>query len=49
MIDFAKVLNPEQCAAATAPDGQMLFLAAAGTGKTSTLIHRVANLVELGV
>ena len=49
MTDFAKVLNPEQCAAATAPDGPMLVLAAAGTGKTRTLVHRVAYLVEKGV
>ena len=49
MIDFEKVLNPEQCAAATAPDGPMLVLAAAGTGKTRTLVHRVAYLVENGV
>ena len=49
MIDFAKVLNPEQCAAATASDGPMLVLAAAGTGKTRTLVHRVAYLVENGV
>ena len=49
MIDFAKVLNPEQCRAATAPDGPMLVLAAAGTGKTRTLVHRVAYLVENGV
>lgn len=49
MIDFKKALNPEQCAAATAPDGPMLVLAAAGTGKTRTLVHRVAYLVEEGV
>ena len=49
MIDFARVLNREQCAAATAPDGPMLVLAAAGTGKTRTLVHRVAYLVEKGV
>ncbi len=49
MTDFAKVLNPEQCAAATASDGPMLVLAAAGTGKTRTLVHRVAYLVENGV
>lgn len=49
MTDFAKVLNPEQCAAATASDGPMLVLAAAGTGKTRTLVHRVAYLVERGV
>lgn len=49
MIDFAKELNPEQFTAATAPDGPMLVLAAAGTGKTRTLVHRVAYLVEQGV
>ena len=49
MIDFAQVLNPEQCAAATAPGGPLLVLAAAGTGKTRTLVHRVAYLVESGV
>ncbi len=49
MIDFSSQLNPEQCAAATAPDGPMLVLAAAGTGKTRTLVHRVAYLVERGV
>ena len=49
MTDFEKVLNPEQYAAATASDGPMLVLAAAGTGKTRTLVHRVAFLVENGV
>ncbi len=49
MTDFSKVLNPEQCAAATAADGPILVLAAAGTGKTRTLVHRVAYLVEKGV
>ena len=49
MTDFSKLLNPEQCAAATAGDGPLLVLAAAGTGKTRTLVHRVAYLVEQGV
>ncbi len=49
MIDFAKALNREQYAAATAGDGPILVLAAAGTGKTRTLVHRVAYLVEQGV
>ena len=47
--DFSKLLNPEQCAAATAADGPLLVLAAAGTGKTRTLVHRVAYLIEQGV
>ena len=49
MTDFSRLLNPEQCAAATAGDGPLLVLAAAGTGKTRTLVHRVAFLVEQGV
>ena len=49
MTDFRKLLNPEQFDAATAGDGPLLVLAAAGTGKTRTLVHRVAYLVESGV
>ena len=49
LTDFSKLLNPEQCAAATAGDGPLLVLAAAGTGKTRTLVHRVAYLIEQGV
>jgi DNA helicase-2/ATP-dependent DNA helicase PcrA len=48
-IDFQGSLNPEQYAAVTAPDGPLLVLAAAGTGKTRTLVYRVAWLVERGV
>ena len=49
MIDFEKALNAEQLAAATAPDGPLLVLAAAGTGKTRTLVYRVAYLVHGGI
>ncbi len=49
MPDYAAELNPEQCSAATGPDGPALILAAAGTGKTRTLVYRVAHLVESGV
>ncbi|MEI8243219.1 MAG: ATP-dependent helicase [bacterium] len=49
MIPFDKLLNPEQLAAATAGDGPLLVLAAAGTGKTRTLVYRVAYLAEQGV
>lgn len=49
MTDWASLLNPEQCAAVTAPDGPLLVLAAAGTGKTRTLTYRVAYLMEQGV
>lgn len=47
--DYSSILNPEQLAAATAGDGPLLVLAAAGTGKTQTLVYRVAYLVEKGV
>lgn len=48
MTDWAQLLNPEQLAAVSAPMGPVLVLAAAGTGKTRTLTHRVAWLVEQG-
>ncbi len=48
-IDYNSALNAEQCAAVQAGDGPVLIIAAAGTGKTRTLIYRVAYLVEQGV
>jgi DNA helicase-2/ATP-dependent DNA helicase PcrA len=42
-------LNPAQLAAATHGDGPLLIIAGAGTGKTRTLVHRVAHLIERGV
>jgi DNA helicase II / ATP-dependent DNA helicase PcrA len=48
-IDYASELNPQQHAAATAGDGPFLVIAGAGTGKTRTLIYRVAYLVEKGI
>ena len=48
-IDYKKELNDEQHAAVMAPDGPVLVLAAAGTGKTRTLVYRVAHLVERGI
>ncbi len=44
-LDFAQHLNAEQLRAVTADDGPVLVIAAAGTGKTRTLTHRVAWLV----
>ena len=49
MTDYASLLNPEQLEAATAGDGPLLVLAAAGTGKTRTLVYRVSYLVEKGI
>lgn len=48
-IAFDKELNAEQLAAVQAPDGPVLIIAAAGTGKTRTLTYRVAWLVERGI
>jgi DNA helicase II / ATP-dependent DNA helicase PcrA len=42
-------LNPGQRAAVTAGEGPHLVVAGAGTGKTRTLVHRVAWLVEQGI
>ena len=47
--DFAAELNTEQAAAATHADGPLLIIAGAGTGKTRTLVYRVAHLIERGV
>jgi len=42
-------LNTEQRAAATAPLGQNLIIASAGTGKTSTIVGRIAHLLQSGM
>jgi len=48
-IDYASELNEQQLAAVTAPPGPLLLIAGAGSGKTRTLIYRVAYLLENGV
>jgi len=47
--DFAAELNPEQAAAAMHGDGPLLIIAGAGTGKTRTLVYRVAHLIDRGI
>jgi DNA helicase-2/ATP-dependent DNA helicase PcrA len=42
-------LNPDQARAVTFGDAPLLVIAGAGTGKTRTLIHRVAALVDRGI
>jgi DNA helicase II / ATP-dependent DNA helicase PcrA len=48
-IDYAGELNEAQHAAATTLAGPVLVIAGAGSGKTRTLVYRVARLVESGV
>ena len=42
-------LNPQQRAAAMHDDRPLLIVAGAGTGKTTTLAHRVASLIARGI
>ena len=48
-IDYKNDLNPAQYEAVTSVNGTYLIIAGAGTGKTRTIVYRVAYLVELGV
>ena len=41
-------LNPQQREAASHGHGPLLIIAGAGTGKTATLVHRVAHLIAQG-
>ncbi len=49
IIDLNKDLNDEQFAAAVTTEGPTMVIAGAGTGKTKTVIHRVATLLVKGV
>ena len=46
--EAAAGLNPGQQEAVCAPDGPILVIAGAGSGKTRTLVHRLACLVQRG-
>ena len=48
-LDYRKELNEAQYEAATASDGSLLIIAGAGTGKTRTLVYRVAHLIDEGL
>lgn len=48
-IDYENILNQTQYEAVMHDSGPSLIVAGAGTGKTRTLVYRVARLVESGV
>jgi len=48
-IDYEKELNPAQYDVVKAADPVSIVIAGAGTGKTRTLVYRVAWLIENGV
>jgi len=47
-INYKNLLNPAQYEAAASLNGAFLIIAGAGSGKTRTLVFRVARLIELG-
>ncbi|MDR2301442.1 MAG: UvrD-helicase domain-containing protein [Deltaproteobacteria bacterium] len=48
-LDLRGQLNEAQYQAATHMDGPLLIVAGAGSGKTRTLVHRVAWLIDQGI
>jgi DNA helicase II / ATP-dependent DNA helicase PcrA len=48
-LDYRKELNEAQYQAASTVEGPLLIIAGAGTGKTRTLVYRVAHLIDSGV
>ncbi len=48
-MKYLEELNPQQRKAVLVPDGPILVIAGAGSGKTRTIAYRVAHLIKQGV
>ena len=48
-LDLSKLLNPEQCLAASQIKGPELIIAGAGSGKTRMITYRIANMLDKGI
>src|SRR5437879_2713761 len=48
-IRYADELNAAQLAVVEQIEGAVLVIAGAGTGKTRTLVYRVARMTEMGI
>jgi DNA helicase-2/ATP-dependent DNA helicase PcrA len=48
-LNYEEALNSQQLAAVRAGDGPALVIAGAGSGKTRTLVYRVAYLIDMGI
>jgi DNA helicase-2/ATP-dependent DNA helicase PcrA len=48
-MDYLEGLNSKQKEAVEYIEGPMLILAGAGSGKTKTMIHRMAHMIEKGI
>jgi len=48
-IPYERILNPQQFEAVSSFGGPVLCIAGAGSGKTRTLIYRVARMIESGI
>ncbi|MDR1124578.1 MAG: ATP-dependent helicase [Deltaproteobacteria bacterium] len=49
MIDFKEELNAAQYEAVSSLAGPVLVIAGAGSGKTRTIVYRLANMVQSGI